>query len=54
MKVTYSRENKILTLQINEEIDHHIAEKIKNKADLEIQRHMPKQVVLDFKDVTIS
>lgn len=52
MKVTYDNKERKLMLEIKEEIDHHMAEKIRNRADYEIQKYMPKQVVLDFEDVT--
>lgn len=39
-------------IKITEEIDHHIAEKIRTRADFEIQKYIPKKVVLDFNNVT--
>lgn len=52
MKVTYDNENKLLKLQITEEIDHCMAEKIRNKADFEIQKYMPQKIVMDFGKVS--
>ncbi len=52
MKVTYDNENKLLKLQITEEIDHCMAEKIRNKADFEIQKYMPQKIVMDFGNVS--
>lgn len=52
MKFTYNNEDKSLTLNISEEIDHHIAEKIRNRADFEIQKYMPKSFIIDFKNVS--
>ena len=52
MKVTYDNENKLLKLQMTEEIDHCMAEKIRNKADFEIQKHMPQKIVMDFNNVS--
>ena len=52
MKVTYDKNKKILIMQITEEIDHHISEKIRDRADFEIQKYMPKQVILDFSNVS--
>jgi len=52
MKVTYDNENKLLKLQMTEEIDHCMAEKIRNKADFEIQQHMPQKIVMDFDNVS--
>jgi len=52
LKVIYNEKDKLLLLQITEEIDHHIAEKIRTRADFEIQKYLPKQVILDFNRVT--
>lgn len=51
MNVMYDNKSKILKLQITEEIDHCMAEKIRNKADFEIQKYMPKKVLMDFNNV---
>lgn len=51
MKVEYLKEDKLLLLKITEEIDHHSCEKIKKRADYEIQIHIPKKVIFDFSDV---
>lgn len=52
MKSKYIKEDKLLILEMTEEIDHHMAEKIRRKADDEITRYMPRKVVLDFNNVT--
>ncbi len=52
MNSKYIAEDKLLILEITEEIDHHQAEKIRRKADDEITKFMPRKVILDFKDVT--
>lgn len=52
MKVEYNEKDKLLVLKITEEIDHHIAEKIRTRADFEIQKYIPKKVVFDFNNVT--
>ena len=52
MKVTYDNGGKILKMLIPEEIDHYMVEKIKNKADFEIQKNLPKMVLMDFKNVS--
>lgn len=52
MKIKYDKVNKVLILTITEEIDQCWAEKIRNRADFEIQRYMPKQVIFDFGNVT--
>ena len=51
MKIQYNREDKVLTVKMTEEIDHHFAEKIRNNVDFEIQRYLPKEVTLDFEEV---
>lgn len=48
----YIQEDKLLLLQITEEIDHHTTEDIRRKADNEITRHMPRKVIFDFNNVT--
>ena len=53
MKVTYNEIDKLLTLQITEEIDHHYAEKIRTRADFEIQKYIPKKLVIDFAKVSL-
>ena len=52
MKATYDNENKLLRLKMTEEIDHCMAEKIRNKADFEIQKNMPQKIVMDFDNVS--
>ena len=52
MKIEYKKEDKLLFLKIEEEIDHHTTEKIRKRADYEIQVHIPKKVVVDFSNVT--
>ena len=51
MKVEYKKKDKLLILKITEEIDHHSCEKIKKRADYEIEIHIPKKVVFDFSNV---
>ncbi len=51
MNVNHFIEEKILVLEITEELDHHASERIRKRADYEIQRFMPKKVILDFKRV---
>lgn len=51
MKVTYNERDKLLLLQITEEIDHHCAEKIRTRADFEIQKYIPRKLVIDFEKV---
>lgn len=52
MKVEYTKEEKKLILKIEEEIDHHNCEKIKKRADYEIEIHIPKKMVFDLENVT--
>ena len=52
MNCKYVQEDKLLLLQITEEIDHHFAEEIRRKADYEITRYMPRKVIFDFNQVT--
>lgn len=52
MNVKYNKEDKLLVLELTEEIDHHSTEKIRRRADYEIQRHMPKKTIFDFSGVT--
>lgn len=52
MTSEYKKQEKLLILKITEEIDHHTSEKIRKKADYEIQIHIPKKVTFDFENVT--
>lgn len=52
MESKYIKEDKLLILEMTEEIDHHWAEKIRRKVDDEITRYMPRKVILDFNNVT--
>ena len=51
MQTKYKKEDKLLIIKISEEIDHCNSEKIRKKADYEIQIHIPKKVVFDFSEV---
>ena len=51
MKVTYNEKDKLLKIEITEEIDHHSSEKIRTRADFEIQKYIPKKLVMDFENV---
>ena len=44
-------EDRRLVFEITEELDHHMCEIIRRRADYEIQRFMPKRVVFDFNRV---
>ena len=52
MEVTYQKEDKSLILKITEELDHHTTEKIRRKADYEIEKYIPSKVVFDFNGVS--
>ena len=52
MNVNYEAKDKLLLLEITEEIDHHTTEKIRRKVDYEITRYMPRKVIFDFSHVT--
>ena len=52
METEYQKENKILILKIKEELDHHTVEKIRRKADFEIERYIPRRVIFDFERVS--
>ena len=51
MNVNYVEKDKLLLFEITEEIDHHAVEKIRRRADYEIERYMPKKVIFDFTNV---
>ena len=52
MNVNYYKKDKVLTIKLTEEIDHHTTEKIRRIADYEIERHIPRKVVFDFNKVS--
>ena len=52
MESEFLKEDKLLRIKINEEIDHHTTEKIRRMADYEITRYMPRKVVFDFDKVS--
>lgn len=52
MEINYSKKDKLLKVEITEEIDHHMVERIRRKVDDEITRHMPRKTVFDFDRVS--
>ena len=52
MEVQYLKEDKILKFKITEELDHHVVEKIRRKADYEIERYIPRKIIFDFDNVS--
>jgi stage II sporulation protein AA (anti-sigma F factor antagonist) len=51
MNVKHFIEDKTLLFELTEEIDHHSSNRIRKRADYEIQRFMPKEVIIDLKKV---
>lgn len=51
MNIFYNQKEKILTVEITEEIDHYVAENIRRKVDNEITRYMPRKTIFDFSRV---
>lgn len=52
MITNYYEKDKLLVFKINEEIDECTVKNIRRKADYEIERFMPREVVFDFDSVT--
>jgi stage II sporulation protein AA (anti-sigma F factor antagonist) len=52
MESKFYEEDKLLVFKITDEIDDCNVQKIRRKADYEIERHMPRKVIFDFDSVT--
>ena len=52
MITNYYERDKLLVFKINEEIDECSVKDIRRKADYEIERFMPREVVFDFGNVS--
>ena len=52
METKYYKMDKLLIFKINEEIDECSVKEIRRKADYEIERFMPKEVIFDFNKVS--
>ena len=52
MESKFYEKDKLLVFKISEEIDDHSVQKIRRRADYEIERYMPKRVIFDFNSVT--
>ena len=52
MQTCYYEKDRILVFKINEEIDECSVKNIRRKADYEIERFMPREVIFDFDNVT--
>lgn len=52
MELKFYEEDKLLIFKITDEIDDCSVQKIRRKADYEMERYMPKKVIFDFSCVT--
>lgn len=52
MNTKYKNEDKLLLVELTEEIDHHTVEKIRRRVDYEIQRYLPRKIIFDFSGVS--
>lgn len=52
MESTFYDKDKLLVFKIKEEIDDCSVQKIRRRADYEIERYMPRKVIFDFDSVT--
>ncbi len=52
MDVSYLKQDKLLIIKFTEEIDHHTTEKIRRRADYEIERYIPRKIIFDFDKVS--
>ena len=52
MNINYVKKDKSLVIQFTEEIDHHTTEKIRRRADYEIERYIPRKIIFDFNKVS--
>ena len=52
MESKFYEEDKLLVFKITDEIDDCNVQKIRRRADYEIERYMPRKVVFDFDSVT--
>ena len=52
METKFYENDKLLVFKITDEIDDYSVQKIRRKADYEIERYMPKRIVFDFDSVT--
>ena len=52
MESKFFEKDKLLVFTITDEIDDCSVQKIRRKADYEMERHMPKRVIFDFNSVT--
>ena len=52
MESKFYEEDKLLIFRITDEIDDFSVQKIRRRADYEIERYMPRKVIFDFNRVT--
>ena len=52
MDVSYLKQDKLMIIKFTEEIDHHTTEKIRRRADYEIERYIPRKIIFDFDKVS--
>ena len=52
MESKFYEEDKLLIFKITDEIDDCSVQKIRGKADYEMERYMPKKIIFDFSSVT--
>ena len=52
MESKFYEEDKLLVFKIKDEIDDCSVQKIRRRADYEIERYMPRKVIFDFYSVT--
>lgn len=52
MESKFYEEDKLLVFKITDEIDDCNVQRLRRKADYEIERYMPKKVIFDFDRVT--
>lgn len=51
MNISYCKKDKLLNIEMTEDIDHHETDKVRRKIDNEITRYMPRKTILDFSRV---
>ena len=51
VSIDFLKDNRVVVVEINEEIDHHVCERIKSKIDLAIEFRKAQYLVFDFEGV---
>ena len=52
MEIKFYEKDKLLIFRITEDIDDYSVQKLRRRADYEIERYMPRKVIFDFDSVT--